>query len=457
MPGLFRPGTPFHTMFGTLTRSLPSRGRWLAGGTLVLLLGGALYLNRASARWIPEAEARVREAQQQAAGNRLAELEREAAEQPRSAAAQLELAQALADQGHLMRALLPAEKAVRADPKSAKAHLLLAQICAPLDYQERAETHYREALRLDPDRLETYQLLGALWSAQGKREAARNLYQEAMRRAPAAAGPRISAAELAVQDRRGNDALKLLEPVLKMDDPPIAALFLGGKAGVIVGRTREAEEWLTRVIARAPDFAEAHHELGALRCNRGDSAEGIASLRKATELEPRNPTFFYALGNALRVDTSQPDRLEKARRAYEISLELDPRQDWCHYYYGTVLESLGEKEAATREFLRTLKVNPRFGSAYYRLGALYRSAGKTEQARRYFEAFNRENLQAIAEVHGKRRTNSVIDTAQAHYERALALLRKGDRDAAVTELQVALTRDPSHSPSRRQLRSMGAE
>src|SRR5262245_45540055 len=91
-------------------------GRWRrvgpALGLGVLLLAGALYLNHRSAAWVPEAEAKVKAAQEEAAHRQLADLEARAKGQPTDAAVQLAFAQALADHGSFVGALVPAERAV---------------------------------------------------------------------------------------------------------------------------------------------------------------------------------------------------------------------------------------------------------------------------------------------------------------------------------------------------------
>src|SRR5688572_30325297 len=81
-------------------------------------LAGAVYLNRVSERWVPEAKAQVaaaREAQRQEA---FQALERRARENPTDLAAQQALARALVEQNRFVAALVPAERAVALAPGS---------------------------------------------------------------------------------------------------------------------------------------------------------------------------------------------------------------------------------------------------------------------------------------------------------------------------------------------------
>jgi predicted Zn-dependent protease len=73
--------------------------------------------------------------------------------------------------------------------------------------------------------------------------------------------------------------------------------------------------------------------------------------------------------------------INQAQQQFEASLELDPRSEWAHYYYGTTLEQKGETEAAAREYRRVLELNPEFASGYHRLGLLYKQQGRMAEAK----------------------------------------------------------------------------
>ncbi|HEU4751476.1 MAG TPA: tetratricopeptide repeat protein, partial [Armatimonadota bacterium] len=401
------------------------------------------------------AEAKVRAAQARQAGNALQEAAREAEAHTADAQAQLRYARALLGQDSYIAALLPAERAARLAPASAEAQLLVAQICTTLEYRRPAEEHYRRALELDPAQLEAYQGLGNLRLAAGDVAGARRVFQQARDRAPGLPGPALSVARLELDQSRPAEALAALEPVLKEQSPPVAALYLAGKACQTLGQTTRGIELLRRALQAEPNFADAYHVLGSILCNQANYAEGIPALRKAAELSPTEATYSYALGNALRTDHSRPDRLHEAKRAYETALEVDPRFAWAHYYYGLTLEELGEREAAVREYQRTLELHPKFGSAYYRLGGLLQIMGRKAEAQRYLGIFEKESQQAIAEVHGKRKERAIPDTAEEHYQRGKKYLAQGDRERALADFRVALQRDPSHGLARRALRELG--
>jgi tetratricopeptide (TPR) repeat protein len=418
-------------------------------GAFVVL--AAVGLNARSNRWVPDAEAKVAAARAKQLAADLEALEESASDSPDDFAAQMNAAKSLAKHERLLPACRFAERAVALKPDSAEARLLLGMIYAPLDYSTRAETEYRKALALAPAHLETYQRLSDLLLAQGRRKEAESLLKEAIRRAPEAVGPRLSLASL-LSDVNPSAVLETLDSVLAADSAPVAALYLAGKACQSSGQTRRAAELLDRAIHIAPDFADAHHALGSVLSNEGRFSEGLIRLAKAVELNPGNPTYHYALANALRSDRSRPENLALARREFETAIELNPRDAFAHYYYGAVLEEQGEAAAAEREYERTLEVEPTFFSARHRLGALLKAQGRTAEGEKHLAIFAREARRSITEVHGGRRDRTFVDTAEAHYQRALDYTSKGERELAIRSLQLAVDRDPGHAGAQAALR-----
>jgi len=81
-----------------------------------------------------------------------------------------------------------------------------------------------------------------------------------------------------------------------------------------------AETRLARLVRARPDFAEAWHKLGVLYFVLGRGAEGLSTLRRSLELEPRHFAALGALGDLLAGDGDH----EGAALAYRAALRLHP-------------------------------------------------------------------------------------------------------------------------------------
>jgi tetratricopeptide (TPR) repeat protein len=427
-------------------------------GVLIILFGGAIGLERVSRRWVPDADKKVKEAAANAAREGMNALASRAAAAPSDAAAQTAYARALVEQGAYLQAMIPAERATAANPQSPEAHLMLALIYSNVAYQRQAMQEYQLALKsATPEtRMMVMQKLGEFLTASGNSQAAAKIFESAHSLEPTNPGPIMSLASLSLEQNRAARAFELVNALcMDLQKAPVAALYLDAKACQSLGKTQRAMELLRTVIQRQADFADAYHLLGSVLCNQAQQSEGIPLLEKAVQLNPSNGTYRYALGNAYFNDAARPDRLTLARECYEAAVERDPQNDWAHYYYGFTLEQQGELAAALREYEHTLDLNAGFDSALYRSAAVLTQLGKRDEAKKFYALFDKRSKAAITDVHDRRRDNSIVDTAEAHYRRGMALMQKGDKAAAKDDFGLALQRDPAFAPARRALQSLG--
>ena len=86
------------------------------------------------------------------------------------------------------------------------------------------------------------------------------------------------------------------------------------------GRTVEAIETMQRVVALAPEDAEAHFLLGVMMLRTDRVAEAEVELARATALAPRDAKMLAAYGLALRAQKRWSD----AENALVRSLLLEP-------------------------------------------------------------------------------------------------------------------------------------
>ena len=77
-------------------------------------------------------------------------------------------------------------------------------------------------------------------------------------------------------------------------------------------------ETIERLIAQGQDRYEARLAAGQARLKRGDIAQAIAHLSKATELAPDKPMAWQVLGEAYR----RRGQLDQARAAFEQGIEV---------------------------------------------------------------------------------------------------------------------------------------
>jgi cellulose synthase operon protein C len=135
------------------------------------------------------------------------------------------------------------------------------------------------------------------------------------KRADAAPASRVCAAEAHLLWRRATEANAELAELAKLKDVPAdvqyAAHVAEGRARELEVKEREAEAAYRAAIGIAPSRAEARVLLGAMLRRLGK--DGDAELKRAVDLDPRDPTAQYELGRTL--PSGSPASLSALERA----------------------------------------------------------------------------------------------------------------------------------------------
>jgi predicted O-linked N-acetylglucosamine transferase (SPINDLY family) len=208
----------------------------------------------------------------------------------------------------------------------------------------------------------------------------RGRYAEAVRQADALAQdyPRSHA----VRNLQGAAALALGDHAKAADafaravaiDPAQVASFSNLAVALRHGgRLDEAEATYRDVIARCPDYAEAHYNLANLLQMRGLREEPAAAYRTAIALRPDYADAHYNLANLLR-DAGMPG---DAVPHYQKAVALRPDHSDAHNNLGCALLTLERDDEAIACFRRAVLAKPdnaaamiNEGKALARLGEL---------------------------------------------------------------------------------------
>jgi len=104
------------------------------------------------------------------------------------------------------------------------------------------------------------------------------------------------------------------------DDGDVRHLMARAAAAMERGALVTAERLYSRVVARAPAFAEGWNRRATVRFARGDTVGSIADIRMVLALEPRHFGALSGLGLCLM----RLDRPEQALAAFEQALAVNP-------------------------------------------------------------------------------------------------------------------------------------
>ncbi len=186
------------------------------------------------------------------------------------------------------------------------------------------------------------------------------------------------AGELFSEIRQGRKAAALRRPVGDIDSYTATVKALALKHTFDPDNYREARRLLQQVLAREPDYAQAHAVLGYLNAvdagagitgelGHGDLDAAIAELREAIRLDPTSALAYQGLGVAL---TFKGD-LAGALEASERSVELGPSDADNLILLSASQAYAGQFEAAEASAEKAFELNPNPPTWYLDNKALY--------------------------------------------------------------------------------------
>ena len=96
----------------------------------------------------------------------------------------------------------------------------------------------------------------------------------------------LSDATQAVKENRFEEALKLLNLILRENPNNIDTLYLAAVSTRYLKKFDQAKKLLENLLLNAPDMGRAFQELGHLSRDMGDEEKAVMHYRQACELNP---------------------------------------------------------------------------------------------------------------------------------------------------------------------------
>lgn len=193
---------------------------------------------------------------------------------------------------------------------------------------------------------------------------------------------------------KGTGAARDAKPAAKSEASAKLA-FQTARQLLLKGEPEKAAKEFERASTLDPAMAEAHFELGKLNLHLSSQTigsqardldvleRGLASMRKACELEPANDYFWFWLARGHfqkdKDQTAQP--IEMLQKALALNSESGPA--WK--LLGRVQIQAGDMQAASESLAKAAELMPKDGNSRFHLGTTLEVLGKTEEARAAYE------------------------------------------------------------------------
>jgi tetratricopeptide (TPR) repeat protein len=246
------------------------------------------------------------------------------------------------------------------------------------------------------------------------------------------------------------------------------------------GHEAEALAHFREALRINPGYADAHYGLGTVLASQGKRADAVASYEEAIRIFKtleQDPDIrmstgyawsYINLGNARAAE----GKLDEAIADYTEALRLRPGETLARNNLGNVLVRKGELAKAGAQYAEALRLNPDDALTHTNLGDLLVRQDRIDEAVTHYRDATRidprfapahKNLGAALARQGKMKEAiaelgeavRIAPDAESHYYLAVALALDGNAPEAARHLEAALTIDPGFQPARAALQKLG--
>jgi protein O-mannosyl-transferase len=191
---------------------------------------------------------------------------------------------------------------------------------------------------------------------------------------------------------------------------------------------RDTEHLWTRVLAVDSNSAIAHSGMASLAYKRGNVDGGMQHSLRAVSLAPNYPEAHNDVG----VGFARQGRLADAAVHYRHAIELQPTYDEALNNLGVVTAALGDLPGAVELFRRALAINPDYADAHVNWGNALVRVRRLDEAIPHYQ-------EAIA---------AHPDHEDAYHNWGVALAQKGELASAIERFRQTLAINPNHAEAR---------
>ena len=287
------------------------------------------------------------------------------------------------------------EEAIDRDPKFAPAHFKLGQVLAKEGFFDEAWGEYEIGQKYDPYTAEDLYELGTIFVQAGNQEGAIDIFRRIIDNIDLThTAALLQLGELYYAIGKEAAATEHYKQAIETD-PSLTNYFMEQLAPYhagLMGRN-EAESILKRFLAVLPDDPRANFYYAQIEADAGNLTTAIQYYERTLALIGSDETHldiefapehlldtYRFLGDAYY----EQETYEKARSAYERTIELDPGLERYFFNQGKSVFDAEQFDLALEPFSKFLLIYPEDIEATYLLGRSYEASGSVEHALRLY-------------------------------------------------------------------------
>ncbi len=204
-----------------------------------------------------------------------------------------------------------------------------------------------------------------LYLTLGKNDKALELLRQLRSVLPESHNVDITISRIFLSQEKYDEAIMILEDVLKTNPELITVRYLLGMAYYRNNNDQKALEQLQSIPAESDLYEDSVLLRIRIMVQSDDLQGAIGLLQEQIDSDAtRKPDFYILLASLYR----QEEDIDQARKIYEQAMEIYPDDIELLYNYGIFLEKIGEQAAAMARMKQVLALDPENGPALNYVG-----------------------------------------------------------------------------------------
>ncbi|MBO0910568.1 MAG: tetratricopeptide repeat protein [Acidobacteria bacterium] len=368
---------------------------------------------------------------------------------PAAAAPHMSLAAFYQFRGRYPEAEQEVQRVISSDPKDLNARAAMAKLYISEGKKKEAEAFLSQVKRDFPNNSNGYRMLGDLYFEEGDTDRALAEYTSLHNAHPKELVVSKNYIQLLILKNRLDEADKLNEQILSAKVKDDEALAFRGEIQLRRGKVGEAIRTLQSVVAKNPDLAPAHYQLGLALSQQGELGQAVSEWQQAIRIQPAMTDAYRALA---AVSLRKGDMVGLGKYASDL-VRLKPAAPDGYAFRAISLAGQRRFAEAEADARKAIEVAPESSTGYVQMGVLTLAEGKMPAAESWYEQALGHDPNSLDALTGlskiyliQKRPDKAIARINAQIERSpsnsgfhdlLGMIEfsKGDLPAASTELE----------------------
>lgn len=293
-------------------------------------------------------------------------------------------------------ALAELNRAIEIDPKRVESYLSLARFHVMTQDLARAEATYQRAISVSGGSALAHYEYGKFLVGANRVDEAEAAFQKAVQVEPNNRDARFIIASFYLVNKRLDKAEEAYQALAEIDkDKPEGRSVLGDFYSS-VGRLDEAITIYKEVLAKSPDYTQAHYRLAEIMLNRGDIAGARNEVETVLKADAKDRQALI-LRARIQIHSGQPNDLKVAIEDLREALRQEPNSRPGLYFMAEAHFRLGQMEQA-RVFAGDLERNyPEYLPAKLMQVQINLAAGDAKSALKLAEQLQERLAKATAD------------------------------------------------------------